>query len=484
MSHKLSKILTSFFFCLVIVSTSFSPAFAAAPPNDNFADAEQITTFPFSATVDITEATYEGEEPQNCYWSQNTIWYSFTTSENMQLQVDTQGSAISSYVSVFASTAPVFSGLWYLGCNYFDPKFSFTAEAGKTYYFQVGGLYGSMGTVQFNVAQILPPPNDDFENATVVTSLPFDDTVDVSGATVQPGELKTPCSYDEMTNSIWYAFTPVTSGAFSASVPSASFYPVLAVYTGDSLAGLSLINCMNGNSNLLSIQAQAGTTYYFQLGKSIYWQQSGQVQFHLDESPPPYAGIEYNPYDPSIYDSIQFISLSNDPAGIGIETYEWNFGDGINATEMNPIHRYTADGDYTVSLKVTTFDGRTDSATTIVKVRTHDIAIIKVLAPKSASAGQTREIYVYIKNSFYTESVRLDIYKSVPGGSEWINTLTQTVPVTVGNRYTAFSFRYTFTTQDAQVGKVSFRAEATLEGARDALPMDNTAISSPTRVSR
>ena len=137
-----------------------------------------------------------------------------------------------------------------------------------------------------------------------------------------------------------------------------------------------------------------------------------------------------------------------------------------------------------VSLTVTTFDGRSASTSRLVQVRTHDVAITKVAAPKSASAGQTRQISVNIRNHRYPETVVVELYKSTPAGYEYIGTLRQFVPVRQGNRTTRFDFTYTFTSDDARIGKVTFKAIASIENARDALPADNEAISPPTKVSR
>jgi len=52
------------------------------------------------------------------------------------------------------------------------------------------------------------------------------------------------------------------------------------------------------------------------------------------------------------------------------------------------------------------------------------------------------------------------------------------------NGTTEFAFSYTFTADDARVGKVTFKAVANILGARDALPADNEAIAAPTKVSR
>ncbi len=58
------------------------------------------------------------------------------------------------------------------------------------------------------------------------------------------------------------------------------------------------------------------------------------------------------------------------------------------------------------------------------------------------------------------------------------------VPVRVNNRTTEFVFNYTFTAEDAQIGKVNFKAVATIQNYRDALPGDNEYISLPVKVSR
>jgi Tol biopolymer transport system component len=111
------------------------------------------------------------------------------------------------------------------------------------------------------------------------------------------------------------------------------------------------------------------------------------------------------------------------------------------------------------------------------------VAITRFSAPQSASAGQTRGIVVGIKNTRYPETVEVQLLKSVPGGFQLVGVLTQSVPVRSGNRTTDFNFSYTFTAADASIGKVTFKAIANVLGARDALPADNEAIASPTKVS-
>ena len=131
-----------------------------------------------------------------------------------------------------------------------------------------------------------------------------------------------------------------------------------------------------------------------------------------------------------------------------------------------------------MKLTVGTSDGRGASTTQILHVRTHDVAISKLSVPQSAASGQTRSITVGVTDSRYPENVQVQLFKN----DALVGTLTQQVPVRGANRTTSFSFNYTFTSDDAALGKVTFRAVATIAGPRDALPSDNTAIALPTKV--
>jgi len=189
------------------------------------------------------------------------------------------------------------------------------------------------------------------------------------------------------------------------------------------------------------------------------------------------------PYDPSIFDGISFGLYGEAPAAW---ICQWNFGDGTSYNEcwVNQYKHYQKDGDYTVSVRVTNEFGETASASRVVSVRTHDVAITKFNVPQSAGAGQTRQLVVYVRNNRYPETVRVDLFKSTPDGYALFGSLSLQVPVRPVNRTTAFNFSYTFTADDARIGKVTFKAEANLDSVRDAWPVDNEAIALPTRVSR
>ena len=191
------------------------------------------------------------------------------------------------------------------------------------------------------------------------------------------------------------------------------------------------------------------------------------------------------PAVPSVFDKISFGLYDYPPAEWRCA---WDFSDGTTYNEcwVNASKQYKADGDYTVSVRVINELGETTSASRIVSVRTHDVAITKFTTPQSASAGQTRQLVVSVRNSRYPETVQVELYKSTSNGFAWVGTLIQDIPVRSANRSTAFSFNYTFTAEDAQNGKVTFKALAFLpahEGGDD-WQADNEAIALPTRLSR
>ena len=339
---------------------------------------------------------------------------------------------------------------------------------------------------QVQAVSPLAPPNDQFGKATKITSLPFNVNSDLTYASLQKNEPRASCSYNYPTfdKSIWYAYTATKNGSLLATL-SANYGSVnsLAIYTGGGLAGLSEARCAIRyyyyDTTYLSFAAKAGTTYYFQL--ALVEGQAGPVSFGLQVMPPPQVSINYYGYNgTSIYDTIQFQANVNDPYGGGniSYVYTWSFGDGSTATDYYTYHQYAKDGDYTVQLTVTTSDGRSATASTIVAVRTHDVAIVKFARPKTATVGQTKRLVIGVSNTRYPEVVRMNIYKGSPYGNQFIGSWMQDVPVQASGT-TDFYFRYTFTSADAALGKVTLIAVAEIQGVNDALSADNTFITFP-----
>lgn len=464
------------------------PTASAAPAtNDNFANATAIGSLPYSDAVDLSEATTEPGEPQYCNYLNNTAWYVFTPASTTQVRLHTMGSSFSQHgVSIYRAYGPNMFSLSFVSCSSYGGSTSFSAQAGETYYIQAGALYcyydPCSGVLQLNLEVIPPPANDNFAGAVSVPGLPFEETADLSGATREAGEPHPSCEPDPNSKTVWYAFTPSDTGSVIANFPyGASFNTMIAAYTGTLADGLSEVGCRSYGSPL-AFQATAGTTYYLQV--AALYGGMGSAQFRLQVTPPPVANFGFYPGEASILDTVQFYDWSYDPASVGFQSMEWDLGDGTTATGCCPAHRYSADGNYVVELTVTTLDGRTASTTQTVVIKTHDVAITRFQVPTSASTGQTRQIVIGLRNSNQPETVRVDLYRSTPNGFQFIGSLEQFVPVRSGNRTTDFLFSYTFTANDAALGKVNFMARAVIIGNQDRLPTDNEAISAPTRVGR
>ena len=484
--HKLLQSAAALLLSAALALSGVPPTFAAPPTNDNFASAALVSATPFSDSVDNTEATVENGEPGACNWPYRSLWYSFTPSVTGFVRAGLSNSPYGAFIVVYQDTGAGLGGLAFVGCApYYNtpPSVVFNAQAGTTYYVQVAHAWDSPGTLTFQLNSVPPPANDNFGEAASISALPFSGAVDTVAATREAGEPVALCESNPQSGTAWYAFTPAASGSISASVFNAPFSTFVAAYTGSSLNSLSPVGCRNYGR--LTFRAEAGVTYYFQVG-GLYGQ-GGPLTFTLEVAPAPVANFGFSPGDPSVFDTLQFYDFSYDPGEVGIQSQAWNFGDGATATGCCPTHRYAADGDYTVQHTVTTFDGRRASASQVVQVRTHDVAITKLTVPKTARSGVTREISVAVRNTRYPETVQVQLFKSVPGASGTfvlVGTLTLYVPVRSANQTTPFVFSYTFTSEDANMGKVTFKAVATIVNARDALPADNEAVAPPTRVSR
>jgi len=127
------------------------------------------------------------------------------------------------------------------------------------------------------------PSNDDFADATVITSLPFSEVVDVAGSTLEPGE-PPPCGSFQL-GTLWYSFTPATTQVVQVDnyggIPGATN---VFAQTGTGFAGLTPVGC--GQTVSVVFTAQAGTTYYFQSGLPFYTS-SGNLAINVTAPAPP-----------------------------------------------------------------------------------------------------------------------------------------------------------------------------------------------------
>ncbi|MBW3662014.1 MAG: tandem-95 repeat protein [Actinobacteria bacterium] len=132
------------------------------------------------------------------------------------------------------------------------------------------------------------PGNDAFAYAASVgPAIPTSVSADTVGATTEPDE---PLHCD-MDATLWYAFTPSTSGVVVIDTVGSGFDTVLAVFDGDPFAGdpsapTHLIDCNDDFHDLQSqvtVEVTSGTTYRIQVGG---WSgDTGALTLNLAEAP-------------------------------------------------------------------------------------------------------------------------------------------------------------------------------------------------------
>lgn len=111
-----------------------------------------------------------------------------------------------------------------------------------------------------------PPANDDIANSVVVTEpLPFS----YSGSTVEATVATDPFGCYELTHTVWFVYTPTTTGPFSIDTFGSDYDTVVEAYYGAPENGY-FAGCSDdtggGAQSSLAMQGFAGEAIYFMVG--------------------------------------------------------------------------------------------------------------------------------------------------------------------------------------------------------------------------
>jgi hypothetical protein len=114
------------------------------------------------------------------------------------------------------------------------------------------------------------PSNDNLASAKVISpgSLPYADTVNMTDATTEPSEPVSECS-GAPEPSIWWSFTPSSTGTYRPDTQGSSVETVIDIYSGNALTSLVAVDCNDdvdaNNSDLdwsrVAFHGKAGTHY-------------------------------------------------------------------------------------------------------------------------------------------------------------------------------------------------------------------------------
>ncbi len=132
-----------------------------------------------------------------------------------------------------------------------------------------------------------PPSNDDFSGATVITGLPYDETLDTSEATSDPSdaELNVDCGAPALEATVWYEFTPTSDMAVMVDVSQSDYSAGVFVATGSPGAFGPVEACGPG---MVVFGASAGITYVLMVIDDTPGSgNGGNLVLSVTEAPPP-----------------------------------------------------------------------------------------------------------------------------------------------------------------------------------------------------
>jgi hypothetical protein len=214
---------------------------ASAPPShDTIEGATVVTDLPFTDTVDISTATVGPEdEVGGCFFgASTTVWYRYTPAADVRVELTTAGSDFNTTLEVFTGDRTL------VDCDYADAglgtsRLLLSLTAGQEYLIRAADYYEDTGTLVLSMSELAPPSHDTIEGATVVTDLPFTDTVDISGATAGPEDEVGGC-FGGASTTVWYRYSPVEDVVVDLATAGSNFDTTLEVF---SRPGMSRVAC-------------------------------------------------------------------------------------------------------------------------------------------------------------------------------------------------------------------------------------------------
>jgi hypothetical protein len=123
----------------VLLGMGSQLALAAAPANDNIANATVLTTFPFTDQFNTEGATTEAGEPGDCGTPSHTVWYKFESgTASYVMTVSTAGSDYPASMGLYTGSP---GSLEVRICVPPNTTMTFGTSPGETWYVQVSGQF-------------------------------------------------------------------------------------------------------------------------------------------------------------------------------------------------------------------------------------------------------------------------------------------------------------------------------------------------------
>jgi hypothetical protein len=259
----------------VIGGACFACTCEPLPPNDECAMATAMP--PLSgglSTISGTNCGATGATNSSCAFGGGPdnfdIWFSISLPAG-QYAADTEGSVLGD------TTLVAFDGCAgaELACD--DDagsgllsRITFTLAAPTTVVFRVAGWGNGAGPVTLNVAEFVPPANDDCSTAPLLP-VPGNASGNTTAATFNPANEGGGCNFSPTNTApaVWYRIVG-TGNTVTASLCGSGYDCMINVYCGAS--GCGALNCITGNDDFCGLQSQvsfcteAGAPFYIVIG--------------------------------------------------------------------------------------------------------------------------------------------------------------------------------------------------------------------------
>ncbi|HEV3410129.1 MAG TPA: right-handed parallel beta-helix repeat-containing protein, partial [Chthoniobacterales bacterium] len=245
-----------------------APAVHLPPPNDRFSNASTISGQNGMTAGSNVAASKEAGEPNHAGNAGGaSVWFRWVAPINANATFFTAGSSFDTLLGVY--TGASVNALTLIAQNDnvsgSDPtsRTTFSAIAGTTYYIAVDGANLSQGNIHLSWSLIIPPPNDNFASAQVISGDSGSVSGDNSLASKEPGEPNH--AGNAGGHSLWYSWTAPSSGSVTFRTNGSSFDTIMGVYTGNAVNSLTLIQADDdsggGRASLVTFNASAGIVY-------------------------------------------------------------------------------------------------------------------------------------------------------------------------------------------------------------------------------
>ncbi len=238
-----------------------------------------------------------------------------------------------------------------------------------TYQWQESSDSASWSDIGGATSEFYAPPvlNDTMFYRRVVVSGPCSDTSNVIKITVTPVVNDNGISANQF---ICEGFTPA---GFTGTTPTGGI-GTFSFQWQQSSDSLNWINIGGATDTVYQSGALTQTVYFRRVVTSgVCDDNSLPVKVHVNPNPE----VSFTTASVCFGLDASFTSTSTINAG-SISTYEWNFGDGDTASGNTTTHSYSAVGNYTIKLIVTSDSGCIDSTTRSIDVHPKPVAAFTV----------------------------------------------------------------------------------------------------------